>query len=230
MGQVSTFNLTMSSSKCSLTLLIIIAAVSCEESRFARLIAAVPGTEAHFYRESRYSGEGGSGFNPGYSNSVGGGTGYNPGVSGGSGFNPGYNGGGGYNPGVGGTVAFSARRADTCCRRSRSRVVFDQSITNLGGGWDAGRGEFTAPHSGTYSFSWSALSPDHSQLRLGLMHNSQEMSSSWADSEGYQSSSGSTVLTLRRGDVVGLEVTDGEIYEPGSSSRGYTMFSGYRVG
>ena len=87
--QVSTFNLTMSSSKCSLTLLIIIAAVSCEESRFARLIAAVPGTEAHFYRESRYSGEGGSGFNPGYSNSVGGGSGYNPGVSGGGGYNPG---------------------------------------------------------------------------------------------------------------------------------------------
>merc|ERR1712209_34232 len=80
----------------------------------------------------------------------------------------------------------------------------------------------------------TALKVTHPHLKvtlaIGGWNEGSEMSSSWADSEGYQSSSGSTVLTLRRGDVVGLEVTDGEIYEPGSSSRGYTMFSGYRVG
>ena len=109
-------------------------------------------------------------------------------------------------------------------------MVFDQSLTNLGSGWQARRGEFIAPASGTYSFSWSALSPDQSQLRLGLSHNGQEMVSSWADREGYQGSSGSTVLTLRRGDTVSLMVTDGEIFEPSSSNRGYTTFSGFRIG
>ena len=145
-------------------LTLVLCSMVSSEVRHARLIAAVPGTEAHFYRESRYDTSGGSGFNPGYGD---GGSGFNPGYNeGGSGYNPGYsNGGSGYNPGSHddtdyGTVAFSARRADNCCRRSGARVVFDQSLTNLGSGWQARRGEFIAPASGTYSFSWSALSPD----------------------------------------------------------------------
>ena len=212
--------------------ILILSSLGSSEVRHARLIAAVPGTEAHFYRESRYDNNGGSGFNPGYSS---GGSGYNPGYSEGvPGFNPGYsNGGSGYNHGSSDdheVVAFSARRADSCCRRSGARVVFDQSLTNLGSGWQARQGKFIAPSSGTYSFSWSALSPDGRQLRLGLMHNGQEMVSSWADSEGYQSSSGSTVLTLRRGDIVTLMITDGEIFEPNTSTRGYTTFSGFRIG
>merc|ERR1712227_516500 len=198
-------------------------------SQYALLVPKVPEASAKYYSNNGVSG--GSGYNPGAS----GGSGYNPGVSGGSGYNPGVNGGSGYNPGSnnGGSgynpgynsnsydvVAFSAKRADSCCRGMNSRIRFDRSLTNLGGGWDGRTGEFTAPASGTYSFSWSALSPDRQQLRLSLMMNGLEMSSSWADSAGYQSSSGSTVLTLRRGDTVALVVTDGEVFEPRDSRRG----------
>ena len=149
------------------------------------------------------------------------GEGYNPGTS--QQYQQGYIGG------FSSPVAFTAARASLCCTR-RGKVVLERTITNLGGGWNGRTGEFRAPSSGTYSFSWSALSPDRQQLRLGLMMNGQEMSSSWADSAGYQSSSGSTVLTLRRGDTVALVVTDGEVFEPSNSRRGYTMFSGYRIG
>ena len=228
-------------------------------SQYALLIPKVPEASAKYYSSNGYSGggsgynpgvsgesgynlgvSGGSGYNPevsggsGYNPGVSGGSGYNPGVSGGSGYNPGSNGGSGYNPGYNNNgyevVAFSAKRADSCCRGTNSRIRFDRSLTNLGGGWDGRTGEFTAPASGTYSFSWSALSPDRQQLRLSLMMNGLEMSSSWADSAGYQSSSGSTVLTLRRGDTVALVVTDGEVFEPRDSRRGYTTFSGYRIG
>merc|ERR1712012_758940 len=217
------------------SIILVLGLVSSEiVSQYALLIPKVPDVSAKYYSNS-YSG-GGSGYNPGsgYNSGSIGGNGYNPGTSGGSGYNPGVNGGSGYNPGYSNNnyevVAFSARRADSCCRGMNSRIRFDRSLTNLGGGWDGRTGEFTAPASGTYTFSWSALSPDRQQLRLGLMMNGQEMSSSWADSAGYQSSSGSTVLTLRRGDTVALVVADGEVFEPSNSRRGYTMFSGYRIG
>merc|ERR1712227_47707 len=209
----------------SITILFIGLTSSEIVSQYALLVPKVPEASAKYYSNNGYSG-GGSGYNPG----VNGGSGYNPGVNGGSGYNPGSNNGGsGYNLGYNNNnydvVAFSAKRADSCCRGMNSRIRFDRSLTNLGGRWDGRTGEFTAPASGTYSFSWSALSPDRQQLRLSL-----EMTSSWADSAGYQSSSGSTVLTLRRGDTVALVVTDGEVFEPSNSRRGYTMFSGYRIG
>ena len=49
-------------------------------------------------------------------------------------------------------------------------------------------------------------------------------------SAGYQSASGSVVLTLRRGDQVHLSVLEGEVFEPRDSDRGYTIFSGHRIG
>ena len=67
--------------------------------------------------------------------------------------------------------------------------------------------------------------------RLGLMVNTdRELGSSWADSAGYQSSSGSAVLSLRRGDTVSLAVTQGELYEAAARERGYTSLSGFRIG
>ena len=198
---------------------ILLQLVSAEvASNYASLIPAVKDANARFY-----SG-GGSGYNGGYGYSSGG-SGYQSGVTGGSGYNPGYTNSGSDH----GDIAFSATRADPCCRRTYSRLRFERSVTNLGGGWDGRAGVFTAPVVGTYHFSWTALSPDRSELRLGLMMNGLEMASSWADSQGYQSSSGSLVLSLRRGDEVSLEVSEGEVFESRSSSRGYTTFTGYKI-
>ena len=185
-------------------------------SSYALLIPKVPDSKAQFYQES--NGKSGSGFNPGN-------QGFNPGLTGGSGYNPGYS-----NQVGDGVIAFSATRAETCCQDYSSTVKFERSLTNLGGGWGGRSGIFTAPASGTYFFSWSALSPSNQELRLSLMMNGLEMASSWADKQGYQSCSGSVLLTLRKEDQVGLQVTEGRIFESSRSGRGYTMFSGYRVG
>ena len=154
------------------------------------------------------------------------GQGYNPGSSEqyqGQGYNPGSS---GYNPGNS-LVAFSASQADFCCLR-RGKLVFQKTLTNLGGGWSGRSGEFRVPASGTYVFSWSALSTDNSHLQLALMRNGLEMASSWADRQGYQTASGTAILTLRRGDVVFLSILEGEVHE--SRTRGYTTFSGHRIG
>merc|ERR1719410_1715844 len=155
------------------------------------------------------------------------GQGYNPGTSEqyqehGQGYNPGYNQGQNL-------VAFSASHADYCCLR-RGKLMLQKTLTNLGGGWNGRSGEFRAPASGTYVFSWSALSSSNNHLQLALMRNGLEMASSWADSQGYQSASGTAVLTLRRGDLLYLSVLGGEVHEPRNSNRGYTTFSGYRIG
>ena len=149
------------------------------------------------------------------------GEGYNPGTS--QQYQQGYIGG------FSSPVAFTAARASLCCTR-RGKVVLERTITNLGGGWNGRTGEFRAPSSGTYSFSWSALNTERHHLQLGLMRNCLELVSSWADRSGYQTASGAAVLTLRRGDTVWLEVLDGEVHEPRNSERGYTTFSGYRLG
>ena len=62
------------------------------------------------------------------------------------------------------------------------------------------------------------------------MRSGSEQAASWGGRAGYQAAAGAAVLTLRPGDEVWLEVNEGDVYEPGSSRRGYTTFSGFRVG
>ena len=183
------------------------------------------------------SGSSGQGYNVGSS-----GQGYNSGSSG-IGYNPGSCGntcdtgsGQGYNPGQPrepapsfNPVAFSARKASRSYQ-GQGQIIFERSLTNLGGGWSGVNGEFRAPNSGTYQFSWSALSPDREHLKLVLRRNLQEVAASWGARDGYQTASGTTVLTLRRGDRVSLWVEEGSVYEPRQTQTGYTTFSGYRLG
>ena len=146
----------------------------------------------------------------------------------GQGYNLG-NSGKGYNPGKS-LVAFSANRG---VEGSRGKLGFGKTLTSLGGGWNGRTGEFRAPARGTYVFSWSAVSglqpPAVNNLLLALMLNELEQASSWADR--HQTASGTAILTLRRGDVVYLRILEGHVYEPRSNSdRGYTAFSGHRIG
>ena len=149
----------------------------------------------------------------------------------GQGFNPGA-GGQGHNPGQGreqAPVAFTAQRATPYSRTGPGQLRFERSVTNLGGGWAGSSSQFSAPASGTYHFTWAALSPARQHLKLVLMRNGVEQAASWAGREGYQTASGAATLTLRRGDQVYLYVEEGEVYEP-SSSTGYAMLSGFRIG
>lgn len=125
-------------------------------------------------------------------------------------------------------VAFHAQRASPYSRKG-SPVTFERSLTNLGGGWGRSGSTFTCPISGTYHFSWSALSSSNRELRLALVRSGEEVAASWADRDGYQTASGSATLNLRAGDSVWLEVEEGEVYEPSHSRRGYASFNGYRL-
>jgi len=95
--------------------------------------------------------------------------------------NQGYNGGQGYQSGQGGQgynnggqVAFHAQRASPYSRKG-SPITFERSLTNLGGGWGRSGSIFTCPASGTYHFSWSALSSSSRELRLALVRSGEEV-------------------------------------------------------
>ena len=92
--------------------------------------------------------------------------GFNSGSSG-RGFNlgypsQGYNSGQGYNPGhrtnecwekspCRNPVAFTASRASAYSRGRTGQLMFQRTLTNLGGGgWSGATGQFSAPYSGTY--------------------------------------------------------------------------------
>merc|ERR1711962_1065300 len=104
------------------------------------------------------------------------GQGYNPGKQAGQGYNPGNEGGQGYNPGTQ-VVACSAQRARSVSGWPGSKIQLSRSLTNLGSGWDGAT--FSAPSSGTFHFTWSALSAPNNVLRLSLRRNGQELASSW---------------------------------------------------
>ncbi|TRY79514.1 hypothetical protein TCAL_09334 [Tigriopus californicus] len=126
-------------------------------------------------------------------------------------------------------VAFTAIRASRYSQGTNSNVKFDRTITDLGYGWDSNSGEFKAYYSGAYVFSWSGVSPSSNNFRLTLMKNGLEVGQIWGDRIGYQSGANTVVLELNAGDRVYLRVSEGQLYEPDSSNRGYTTFSGYKL-
>ena len=102
-------------------------------------------------------------------------------------------------------------------------------MTEVGYGWNARQGEFECYYPGVYVFAWTAVSPSGSEARVSLFKNGVEEGHTWSDSRGYQSASNQIALALSQGDRVSLRVTEGRVYEPTSTYRGYTTFSGYKI-
>ena len=129
------------------------------------------------------------------------------------------------------SIAFNAIRANTNTNSGFSKPIqFERTITDVGYGWNSRESYFACYHPGTYVFSWSAVSPTELETRISLFKNGQETGHhSWADRNGYQSASQMSVLNLIRGDRVELRLTEGRLYEPYSSRRGYNTFSGFKL-
>jgi len=134
-------------------------------------------------------------------------------------------------PEPGTTVAFSAIRANTYSNSGNSQHIrFERTITDVGYGWNPNDSYFECNYPGTYVFSWSAVSPSNSETRISLYENGRETGHHvWADRSGYQSASETAVLNLSRGARVELRLTEGRLYEPSNSGRGYNTFSGFKL-
>ena len=74
------------------------------------------------------------------------------------------------------------------------------------------------------------MSDDKSELRLALTLNGREVAFAWGEYNGYATAANSLILNLNRNDRVQIRVSEGRLHEPRTSSRGYTTFSGFRIG
>merc|ERR1712038_1073255 len=145
---------------------------------------------------------------------------------------PGNNGGYNPTPQQGAAVAFSAIRANTYSNSgsSRQQIRFERTVTDIGYGWNSRESYFECYYPGTYVFSWSVVSPSNEETRVSLYEDGRETGHHVrGDRNGYQSASNTAVLNLRKGSRVELRLTEGRLYEPSTSARGYNSFSGFKL-
>ena len=127
-------------------------------------------------------------------------------------------------------IAFTASLASTLSDHHQKPVIYSTVQTNIGSGYSATTGVFTAPMAGTYVFVWHGVIHKSSYCELNLYKNGNGLQF-WAvaDSRGVadatDSGSNSAVLTLNTGDTVGIRtVTCGYLYP-----LPFTTFSGFKI-
>ena len=62
-----------------------------------------------------------------------------------------------------------------------------------------------------------------------MTKNGREIAFSWSERNGYENGSNSVILNLNRGDRIQLKISEGRLYEPTKSYRGYTTLSGFKL-
>ena len=138
----------------------------------------------------------------------------------------------GVNPGST-NIAFDVVLSKDALHAEQDFVLkFDRILTNIGNGYNAAKGIFTAPVSGTYLFSWNIRSGYHASIISKLMVNGRPMQATHTDSSldtqyGFEAHSSKTViLTINEADQVWIEnfPQRGEIHS--SIDGGYTGFVG----
>ena len=119
-------------------------------------------------------------------------------------------------------VIFSARKT--------SGFAFDGSITydtinvNVGGGMQS-NGEFIAPESGTYGFTFSAVTGDEKHVTRVLVYKDGLFTHYIYDgneANEFNNINSSWMMKLAKGQRVHLTVTDGKLYAFSSSTVTFT--------
>lgn len=109
-------------------------------------------------------------------------------------------------------------------------VKFEKVWTNIENCYDHYTGVFTAPRTGVYQFSCTAMTDHNRALRLYLYKNELQTVSLYPGSSGYNMGTLSMVLELTRGDKVYIKHANGpEVSLYSEKGSHFTMFSGYMI-
>ncbi|WAR31324.1 CAPR2-like protein [Mya arenaria] len=112
---------------------------------------------------------------------------------------------------------------------SSQTIVFNNFVTDVGGGYNPGTGVFTAPVDGLYVFSASvmvALSTSTIYAHISMDKNGSQVVYLYVtDSDGsYETGVGTVILSLQVGDTVKLACT-----QSGRVIHDYSFISGFRL-
>jgi len=106
-------------------------------------------------------------------------------------------------------------------------IVFDRVVTNIGGGYDAESGRFTAPVNGTYQFNVIVSAQGRQKAAVMILKNGGMVATVWAESIPYwATASNIAVLSLEKGEQVWLMLLNRASYLHGYM---YSTFSGYII-
>lgn len=107
-------------------------------------------------------------------------------------------------------VAFYAYMNESLHEPNPSHVlVFNYAVTNIGGHYNRFSGVFTAPHSGTYVFTYTAYCSSEGHFNLLLVANANVFDGILCNADGanwYRSVSSTAVAHISQGDVVFIKI------------------------
>ncbi|XP_062577663.1 complement C1q-like protein 4 [Saccostrea cucullata] len=133
-------------------------------------------------------------------------------------------------------VAFYAYMSSNVMVKTLSKhktFVYDRVETNIGNGYDARSGKFTAPESGVDVFHTSTTAFDKSHSIVEIVKNNAIKDIGWADAMDHNDrapASTMTILNLKKGDIVNTRVGThfaGNYMESNAYAR--MTFSGFKL-
>ena len=108
-------------------------------------------------------------------------------------------------------------------------IIFDELVTNLGGGFHMSSGLFTAPINGVYMISTTVLTNVDVETRTSIVVNGRRIVSTFGHATQGRHDQGTqvAVLQLNQGDDVSVQNID--IVDASIWGERYTSFSGYLI-
>lgn len=134
-------------------------------------------------------------------------------------------------------VAFSATLSNGNIKSDITEddvVVFDNTVLNAGSAYNNKTGKFTCPESGTYFFSWTALSDVYKDFSSQLAINGAPYLVNVVDNDStddHLSSTSSMTVQLVKGDEVWIRghTTEGVYLEATWDSVAVSVFTGFSL-
>ncbi|KAH3780914.1 cerebellin-2-like isoform X1 [Dreissena polymorpha] len=131
---------------------------------------------------------------------------------------------------AGGTVAFSAMKvAHQENVGIDQNIIFEQVLTNDGGGYHQNHGVFIAPQSGVYVFSSSIMCfPNGKEVLAEIVHNGNPVTRMYCQgANAHDQGSQTAVIKMNAGDEAAVR----NVYRADDSIWGslFTSFSGYSI-
>ena len=129
-------------------------------------------------------------------------------------------------------TAFSARMSKDSSPTQGQTVQFSREIINNGGGYNSTSSVYTAPLSGTYTFTWTIRAHGVNYYDTALVVNTAVRDRLLTDPSANDeaTSTATKVVSLTAGDRVFIRV-HGRYGSPSisSNSAGYSTFSGWMI-
>ena len=136
--------------------------------------------------------------------------------------------------------AFSAHKADNIRVNVNANIPFQTETLDIGNGYNPTTSIYTAPLTGTYSFSWTIRIQWNGDYTTGLVVNNQvkhSLQTSTQNSNTFNAvvhvtSTAHTIVALNKGDTVFIRLLrKNAIDTPSilSDTSGYTSFEGWML-